>query len=299
MAELVTGPVRLRAHAKLTLSLRVLARRDDGFHDLEALSVSLGDPADIVEVALRGDGRFTLQIVGVTEDVPAGADNLAVAAVRSLARRVEPGAGARVRLKKVIPAGSGLGGGSADAAAGLVAMTHLLPTETEGVDLGAIAADLGSDVPFCLRGGVAWMRGRGEVVEPVDGDLPVVGVLVAVPPLRLSTPAVYERWDELGGPESERSLPVPAALSGVLAERVNDLEPSALDLVPELAGFRDALEAAAGAPALLAGSGSSYAVVYETVDEAETAAAVVGDELAEASVFATAVAPAGVTAPPA
>lgn len=299
MADLVTDPVRLRAHAKLTLSLRVLARRDDGFHDLEALSVSLADPADIVEVALRGDGRFTLQIAGVTEDVPTGTDNLAVEAVRSLARRVEPGAGAGVRLKKVIPAGAGLGGGSADAAAGLVAMTHLLPTETEGVDLGVLAAGLGSDVPFCLRGGIAWMRGRGEIVEPVDGDLPAIGVLVAVPPLRLSTPAVYERWDEMGGPESDRSLPVPSALSGVLPERVNDLEPAALELVPDLAGFRDALEAAAGAPALLAGSGTSYAVVYETVGEAEAAAAAVGDRLADASVFATAVAPAGVTAGPA
>lgn len=294
MAELVSDPVRLRAHAKLTLSLRVVGTRDDGFHDLEAFSVSLHHPADGVEVALRGDGRFTLQVAGVTEDVPVGPDNLVVEAVHALARRVEPGAGARVRLKKVIPAGAGLGGGSADAAAGLVAITHLLPAETEGVDLESLAADLGSDVPFCLRGGMAWMRGRGEVVDPVVEELPTIAVLVAVPPLRLSTPAVYQRWDELGGPVSERSLAVPAALSGLLSERVNDLEPAALDLAPDLVGFRDAFEAAAGAPALLAGSGSSYAVVYDTMEEAETAAAAVGDALPEATVFASVLAPAGI-----
>lgn len=296
MAELLTDPVRLRAHAKLTLSLRVLGTRDDGFHDLDALSVSLNHPADLVEVALRGDGRFTLQVDGVTQDVPTGVDNLAVEAVRVLARRVEPGAGAQVRLKKVIPAGAGLGGGSADAAAGLMAITQLLAAETQGVDLGPIAADLGSDVPFCLRGGVAWMRGRGEIIDPVGADLATIGVLVAVPPTRLSTPAVYERWDEMGGPASERSLPVPEALAGLLPERVNDLEPAALALAPELVRFRDVLEASAGAPALLAGSGSSYAVVYETFAAAEDAAAAVRDELADAAVFTSTIAPTGVSA---
>lgn len=299
MGELVTDPVRLRAHAKLTLSLRVLGTRDDGFHELEALSVSLGSPSDLVEVALRGDGRFTLQVAGATGDVPTDAQNLAVAAVRTLARRVEPGAAARVRLEKAIPAGAGLGGGSADAAAGLVAVTHLLPAETEGVDLDGLAADLGSDVPFCLRGGMAWMRGRGEIIEPVGAHVPPFGVLVAVPRERLSTPEVYERWDALGGPISERRLPVPPGLAPILDDRVNDLEPAALDLAPGLADFRDALEAVAGAPALLAGSGSSYAVLFESVDEAEAAGEAVRAEVPEATVFATGPTASGVTTAPA
>lgn len=299
MAELVTDPVRLRAHAKLTVSLRVLGLRDDGFHELEALSVSLDAPADLVEVALRGDGRFTIQVAGESDGVPGGAGNLAVEAVRTLARRVEPGAGARVRLKKAIPAGAGLGGGSADAAAGLVAVTHLLPAETEGVDLWGLAAGLGSDVPFCLRGGVAWMRGRGEVLEPVGGEAPAVGVVVAVPPSRLSTPAVYERWDAMGEPAADRRLPVPSALAGLLDVRVNDLEPAALDLAPELAEFRDALEEATDAPALLAGSGSSYAVLFESVEEAEAVVEGVRDALPDAAVWATGLSAVGVTAAPA
>ena len=123
----------------------------------------------------------------------------------------------------------------------------------------AIAAELGSDVPFCLRGGAAWMRGRGEIIEPVSVATGLAFV-VAIPPFRLSTPDVYRAWDELGGPRSERVVPAPRRLAHILPELVNDLEPAAEAVEPRLREFRDALEAATGAPALLAGSGSAYVV---------------------------------------
>jgi 4-diphosphocytidyl-2-C-methyl-D-erythritol kinase len=123
----------------------------------------------------------------------------------------------------------------------------------------AIAAEVGSDVPFCVQGGAAWMRGRGDIVEPVPVP-PGLAFVVAIPPFRLSTPDVYRAWDELGGPHSERVVPAPRRLASFLPELVNDLEPAAEALEPRMREFRAALEAATGAPALLAGSGSAYVV---------------------------------------
>lgn len=265
---LVTDPVRVRASAKLTLSLRVLGTRPDGFHELDALVVSLDRPADLVEVALRGDGRVTLQVARSDAEVPPGADNLVAQAARLLLRRVEPGAGARLRLKKQIPTRAGLGGGSADAAAALRAIARLLPAETAGLDLEGVGAELGSDVPFCVVGGLARMSGRGERIERL-GPPPELAFLVAVPEFGLSTEDVYRAWDELGGPTGERVAPVPRALEGLVGGAdglSNDLEPAALFVEPRLAEFRAVLEGATGGRALLAGSGSALAVAVDAAD---------------------------------
>jgi 4-diphosphocytidyl-2-C-methyl-D-erythritol kinase len=141
---------------------------------------------------------------------------------------------ARVRLHKVIPAGAGLGGGSADAAAVL---------RWAGVDDLAVAAALGADVPFCLVGGRARVRGVGEVLEP----LPVEDrrFTLLTPPRHVSTAAVYAAWDRLGG----GTAPGP-----------NDLEPAALAVEPELAAARDELAERTGQEPVLAGSGSTWFV---------------------------------------
>jgi 4-diphosphocytidyl-2-C-methyl-D-erythritol kinase len=118
-------------------------------------------------------------------------------------------------------------------------------------------------VPFCLTGGAAWMRGRGELLEPVDLAAGLAFV-IAVPPFRLATPAVYDAWDELGGPRARRSVPAPEAVAGIVgAELTNDLEPAAEAVEHGLADFRAAVENVAGGPALLAGSGGAYAVPCE------------------------------------
>jgi 4-diphosphocytidyl-2-C-methyl-D-erythritol kinase len=103
------------------------------------------------------------------------------------------------------------------------------------------------------------MRGRGEQIEPLA--LPRgLGFVVAIPPFRLSTPAVFSAWDRMGGPKAARSVPAPRRIAGVLAELANDLEPAAEAVEPRLREFRHALESATGSPALLAGSGSAYVV---------------------------------------
>jgi len=245
----------------------VLGRRDDGYHEIEALTVSVADPHDVVEVqAVPHPGGISLEVVGETEGVPDGIDNLVVQAGEALLVRAgRSGHGVKTTLRKKIPAGCGLGGGSADAAAALIAIQRLLEVEIDAAGLHAIAASVGSDVPFCLTGGAAWIRGRGELLEPVSvtSGLPVV---VAIPPFRLVTRTVYEAWDALGGPRSDREVPAPSAVSQVIQACANDLEPAAESVEPRLVDFRHALEEAAGAPALLAGSGSAYAVMVDGDD---------------------------------
>lgn len=255
--------VRATAYPKLTLSLRVLGRRDDGYHDLDALVVSLGQPHDVVEVyAVPEPGGVQVEVVGddAAEGVPADHRNLAfVAAEKLLVRAGRSGHGVRLVLRKKIPAGAGLGGGSADAAAALLAVRRLLDVDADDATVGALAAEIGSDVAFCVRGGAAWMRGRGEVIKavPLRHGL---AFAVAIPPFRLATADVYRAWDELGGPRASRAVPAPRRVRALVPELVNDLEPAAEHVEPRLVEFRGALEAAAGRPALLAGSGSAYVV---------------------------------------
>lgn len=256
--------VRATAYAKLTLSLRVLGRRADGYHDIEALTVSIGQPSDVVEVeAVPHPGGVTFAVVGETDHVPTGMDNLAARAAEDVMLRAgRSGHGVLLTLRKRIPAGAGLGGGSADAAATIVAVRTLLDLELSDDELLDVAAGLGSDVPFCIQGGAAWMRGRGEILDPV-GLRAGLGFLVAIPPFRLATPTVYAAWDELGGPEATRRVEPQGAVGRLIGALANDLEPAAEAVAPDLAEFRGALERAAGRPALLAGSGSSYVVPLE------------------------------------
>jgi 4-diphosphocytidyl-2-C-methyl-D-erythritol kinase len=259
--------VRATAYPKLTLSLRVLGRRADGFHDLEALVVSLGQPNDALEAyAVPAPGGVRVELVrdgtavGVPDDIPSDHHNLAfIAAEKLLVRAGRSGHGVRLVLRKRIPAGAGLGGGSADAAAALLVVRRLLEVDVDDAGILELAAEVGADVSFCVRGGAAWMRGRGEEIEPLA--LPHgLGFLVAIPPFRLSTPDVYKMWDRLGGPRAERSVEAPRRISAVAPELSNDLEPAAEAIEPRLREFRTALEKATGRGALLAGSGSAYVV---------------------------------------
>ncbi|MCZ7528046.1 MAG: hypothetical protein M5U14_17750 [Acidimicrobiia bacterium] len=204
----MTAVVRVDALAKVTLSLRVLGIRPDGYHDLEALTVSATDPHDSLALERRTAPGVELAVEGETGDVPPGRDNLAVRAAEALLAGAGVPAGVSLHLRKRIPAGGGLGGGSADAAAALVGVRALLGLDVEDDELARLGAGLGSDVPFCVRGGAAWMRDRGERLQPLALDEPL-RLLVVVPPFRLATPAVYRAWDELGGPSSDRAVPAP------------------------------------------------------------------------------------------
>lgn len=222
--------LRMEAPAKLTLSLRLLDEvRDDGLHviDAEMVTLDFGDELEIVE--RREDEPTEVRFEGLIDQAPAAADDLVAKALRLVGRR------AMVTVTKRIPAGAGLGGGSADAAAVL--------RWAGFADLERAAFDLGADVAFCLVGGRARVGGIGEIVEPLPFEPKVVTLLT--PPLHCPTGAVYRAWDELGSHE------VPGD---------NDLEVAALVVQPELARWRDELAEASGQRPQLAGSGSTWFV---------------------------------------
>jgi 4-diphosphocytidyl-2-C-methyl-D-erythritol kinase len=217
------GVTTLRAPAKLTTWMRVVGVRPDGYHLIEAEMVSL-DLADELTFG-PGDG---LEIEGAAPGVTVGDDNLVCRALRAVGRT------AQVRLVKRIPPGGGLGGGSSDAAAVL---------RWAGCDDLDLAAGLGADVPFCLRGGRAHVSGIGEKLEPLPHE-PRTFTLVT-PPFGCSTPAVYKAWDGLDGPTGGGA---------------NDLEPAALVVEPRLVEWRDRLAGETGEQPVLAGSGSTWFV---------------------------------------
>jgi 4-diphosphocytidyl-2-C-methyl-D-erythritol kinase len=253
---------RIRAaYPKLTLSLRVLAVDLTATTTSEGLVVSLGQPQDVIEAYARPAPGACSSDGARRHDArhPRRPPQPRFIAAEKLLVRRALGSRVRLVLRKHIPMGAGLGGGSADAAAALLAVRRLLDVDIDDDGVLELAAETGSDVPFCVRGGAAWMRGRGELLEPVA--LPQrIGFLLAIPPFRLATPDVYRAWDELGGPEAQRVVPAPRRLAGLVSELANDLEPAAEAVEPRLRKFRRALEEAAGGPALMAGSGSSYVV---------------------------------------
>lgn len=217
------NPIELSAPAKLTLSLRVTGVRDDGYHTIDAEMVSLA-LADRLVLTEGGAGMTTGGPFAA--GVPIDDDNLVARALHVVGRS------AAVHLDKQIPHGGGLGGGSSDAAAVL---------RWAGVTDPAVAVGLGADVAFCLVGGRARVRGIGEVVEPLP--FLALDVTLVVPPLQVSTPAVYRAWDALGdeGPTGE-----------------NDLEPAAVAVCPALADWRDRITAVTGVRPVLAGSGATW-----------------------------------------
>lgn len=247
-----------RAPAKLTRTLRVVGTRPDGYHLLEAEMVAL-DLADELEIDECGDGLEVVSALawsggllsesawqtGGMSGVSAGEDNLVCRALRLLGRA------AFVRLTKRIPAGAGLGGGSADAAAVL---------RWGGCRDPAVGVALGADVPFCMAGGRALVRGVGEVLEPLE---PVeLHLLLVTPPFPVSTPAVYAAFDEIGPGEGAAC---------------NDLEHAACTVEPRLSSWRSLIADATRRQPVLAGSGATWFVECSEAGEAtELAAAVTG-----------------------
>jgi 4-diphosphocytidyl-2-C-methyl-D-erythritol kinase len=225
------GATALDAPAKLTLSLRITGVRDDGYHliDAEMVSLSFGD---VVTIAPTADTTAVAVTGPYAPGVPLDGSNLVTAALEAAGRSAD------VTIDKRIPHGGGLGGGSADAAAVL----RWAGWSSEPSDLER-ASRIGADVSFCLVGGRARVRGIGEIVEPlphVDQALTLV-----IPPLRVSTPAAYRAWDELGGPTTAGP---------------NDLEPAAIVVEPRLAQWRDRIGEACGRSPVLAGSGATWFV---------------------------------------
>lgn len=259
----------VEAPAKLNLVLRVVGRRPDGYHLLETLlhPLQLGDglwlqqqPAGI---------ELTLRAELPRAEVPAGADNLVVRALQRLAAAAGYDGGFAAHLHKRVPAGAGLGGGSSDAAAALRLGNALLGGMLPAAALHELARGLGADVPFFLAGGSQWGRGIGDELEPAS--VPPRHFLLLLPPFGCPTKDVYKTHAaELNAGGQQASIrPASGSLNRDFEVRggfVNDLEPAAERLRPELAALRRRLEGKGFAAVRMAGSGSTLFLAFDDAD---------------------------------
>lgn len=246
---------------QINLFLRVTARRPDGFHDLASLFhiIDLGDP---MAFEVLPPGAEADELACDAPGVPTDATNLAIKALDLFRAKTGSATRYRVILDKRVPHGAGLGGGSGNAATALWAANELAGRPASPADLGAWAGEIGSDISVFFSRGAAYCTGRGEVVEDVAPPLPLgTPLLLVKPPAGLATPAVFKALDL-----ASRSTADPLALRAGLASAgraspdlcVNDLEPPAFSLMPELAAVRSRLATEPGFDAaFMTGSGST------------------------------------------
>ena len=248
------------AHAKTNLSLRILGRRSDGFHELTT-RMSLISLADTIEFDLLGKGNGVhFQMDGADWKPKTGEENLVTTACQVFAEATHKTLNIAIRLHKKIPSGAGLGGGSSDAAATLTALNTLYNTKLSLGRLLDLAANIGSDVPFFLHGKLCECSGRGECVVPIDDDweLPIV---LLKPAFGVATPDAYKRWSR--SKELSGVLYVPQLCPW--GEMVNDLERPVFQKYPVLATMKMwLLEQPEVHAALLSGSGSTMLAVLSS-----------------------------------
>ncbi|MEY2598641.1 MAG: 4-(cytidine 5-diphospho)-2-C-methyl-D-erythritol kinase [Verrucomicrobiota bacterium] len=268
--------MRCLAPAKINLSLRILGRREDGFHDLESLMVPVS-VFDVLEILPTDGGGLSFSCSDAS--LPTGEENLVVRAVNHFCSSVGIVPNLQVFLEKHIPHGAGLGGGSSDAASVFLALNTLFGTELPRETLAAMGAELGSDIPFFIYQSAAWIRGRGERVEPISG-LCSVPLLLVKPGFGVPTPWAYKRWKDSveipGVPYAEQRL-----ACGAL---VNDLERPVFEKYLFLADLKAwLLEQPEVDGALMSGSGSTvFAVLREKAQGyglGERLAAEFGDQM--------------------
>lgn len=270
--------VLVSAPAKVNLALRVGPPRLDGFHPLDTVFESLSVHDDVL--ASRADD-VSLTIEGLGEDLPIDGSNLAVRAAELLRERHGVKLGVQLHIVKRIPVAAGMAGGSADAAATLLACARLWELDLRPWELVQLGAELGSDVPFGLIGGLAHGLGRGEQLSPIAASIEHNWVLLTNPD-GLSTPEVFREFDTIMGYTRVQETLVAetrelrdALMAGdremAREHMINDLEEAALSLRPDLRQTLRTLRAK-GHFALLSGSGPTIAVLADTAEQADVLA---------------------------
>lgn len=265
-------PVTVRMPAKINIALQVGPARDDGFHELQTVyhAVSL---YDLVTVAERPDGRG-ISITCAHEDVPADRRNLAWSAAELMARTAHRQPDVAIHIEKGIPVAGGMAGGSADAAGVLIGLNELWGLQYSKDELQELAAQIGSDVPFCIGGGTQLGHGRGELLSPVLAKGTFHWV-IATARAGLSTPSVYQKLDEIRPDAESPHIPEdvmaalrtndPRALGLVLH---NDLQAAAIVLKPSLQRTLEAGIEAGALGALVSGSGPTVVFLVRDAEQA-------------------------------
>ncbi|HEY4274978.1 MAG TPA: 4-(cytidine 5'-diphospho)-2-C-methyl-D-erythritol kinase [Rhizomicrobium sp.] len=281
----------VQAQAKINLFLHVGERREDGFHPLQSLAVFTG-AADVLTIEDGGDLSFSLD--GPFAGGLAGeGDNLVLKAARALAAHAGRAPSGRLNLTKNLPVASGIGGGSADAAAALRALASLWRLDVDEVGLCGIAASLGSDIPVCVLSRPAFMEGRGEILTPIE-TLPGLPLLLVNPGVKVPTKDVFAALTQRRGVE----MALPRARFTDLADLLrfleitaNDLEAPAIALAPVIGEVLTALKSLPGALFVrMSGSGATCFALMPDDDGCVRAAAMLREKHPDWWVQATSVA---------
>jgi 4-diphosphocytidyl-2-C-methyl-D-erythritol kinase len=257
---------RLPAYAKINLGLRVLGRRADGYHELQTVfqTITLYD-----ELIFAATNDEHIELICNAPDVPTDESNLVHRAAVSLRARFKLRRGARIEILKRIPAGGGLGGGSANAAVALLGLAHLWQVNTNHRELSELGAQLGADVPFFLTGGTAFGTGRGTEIQPL-ADGPKTHLLVVTPPVKISTAEAYKALNAPALTKADRPANVlisrmeADAARALVVELTNDFAPAIFRLQPEIARAHAALLQAGARAAALSGSGASVFGIFDS-----------------------------------
>jgi len=275
--------ITIESRAKLNLFLKVYGVRPDGFHDINSIFQTI-DLADTLIFSLE-KGRSGITIRTKDKDLPLGDDNLIVKAFRRLAKIKEPpsGEGVLCEIKKKIPIGAGMGGGSSNCASALFALNKLLEIGLDETKLIRLGAELGSDVPFFFTGGTCFVHGRGELLEMLP-DISKGGFLIAIPPLRVDTTGAYKLLDEF---RRIRKIDVPVLTdedeifeiwNGVILNggfevyMHNDFEEPIFEQYPEIAETRRRLQQVSNM-IYMTGSGSALFAYFSDYQDAWNALA--------------------------
>lgn len=245
-----------KAAAKINLTLDVLRKREDGYHEVEMI-MTMVDLADRIE--MQELPRDTIIISSQAGYIPLDEKNLAFQAAKLIKDRYEVKQGVYIHLDKKIPVAAGLAGGSSDAAATLRGLNRLWKLDIPDAELRKLGAELGSDVPFCVTGGTAVARGRGEKLEFIDSP-PGCWVVLAKPPINVSTADVYGK---LRADRIERHPDTAAVLAaikdkdfyGICSGLGNVLEEVTLSLYPEVRQLKNCMERLGADGVLMSGSG--------------------------------------------
>ncbi len=253
--------IHVTAHAKLNLGLEILRKRPDGYHDIRSVFATISVADDI---SVSPSSTIELECIPEMTDKPE--QNLAYKAAKAiLAHPSADGRGAKITLRKRIPAGGGLGGGSSDAAAVLTAIRSLYDLPINSEELHTLAASLGSDIPFFLTGGTALVEGRGEIVTPVDIHIPY-SVIVVFPHIHVDTAEAYQMIRPYERGSSETLLEAVATIDRSSTQVINDFEQAVFPKYTILQHVKDVLLNHGALYASMSGSGSTMFGLFTSVD---------------------------------
>ncbi len=251
--------MQLKAYAKINLILRILGKRPDGYHELQSIMQSV----DLYDTLTLSESPSEISILCSDPALSIGQDNTVHKAAHLLKERYQIKKGVNIFLKKNIPMGAGLAGGSTDAAATLFGLNKLWGLNIPEQELSSLGANIGSDIPFCLKGGTALVEGRGEKITLLQ-DFPEIDILLVTPPVHVSTAWAYKQIP-VGHKKDKlelKNLYQQGGLKYILDNLENDLEAFTFHQHPEIAQLKHDLLANGAEKALMSGSGSSVFGIF-------------------------------------